>query len=94
MEKGNDQVAFDPGFDTVEHQLTAAAALSTYAYDPEDKSQDRNAQLQALGYENIQYFVNQSSQLYKILAGKNKGAATMLSPVGAHPADYFLTESK
>lgn len=83
VEKGNDQVAFDPGFDTVEHQLTAAAALSTYAYDPEDKSQDRNAQLQALGYENIQHFVNKPSQLYKVLAGKNKGAATMLSPVGA-----------
>ncbi len=83
VNKGNDKVTFDPGFDTVEHQLTAAAALSTYAYDPETKNQDRNAQLQALGYENIQHFVNKPSQLYKVLSKKNEKAATMLSPVGA-----------
>ena len=94
VKKGNDKIKIGTYFEDTDTILDQSLELSKLAYDPEDKNEDRNEELKALGYENIKHYNNKPSQLYKSLARKNKKAAVMLSAVNATVATKKLNDSK
>ena len=94
LENGNEKIEIGTYFEDIDTILNQSLELSKLAYDPENKSENRNEELKALGYENIKHYNNKPSQLYKSLAHKNKKGAVMLSAVNATVATKKLDDGK
>lgn len=90
IEKGNDKVKLGTYFEDINDIFDQSLELSKLAYEPENEDEDRKAQLEDLGYDNVMQYNNKPSELYKRLSKKNKDASVMMSAVNVTLATKSL----